>query len=98
MVLHHENRRVIVPTDAYPKYSDVLDFVRREWDIKLQNMIFETNELDVCYGEWVRIHEDAWPGLKDVIGNVHARLWMSGSTTQLQNGDSCLLEHEDILT
>ena len=71
VVLYHENERVIVPTDSLPKYSDVFDFVRKEWDVKHQDLSLETNELDICRGEWVRIHEEAWPGLKDVIGTVH---------------------------
>ena len=86
VVINYENERIIVPTDTYPKYSDILDFVRREWEVKHHNLVLETNELDICAGSWVRIHEEAWPGLKDVIGNVHVSYRATASKANNQNG------------
>ena len=74
VVVNYENDRVLVPTDTRAKYRDVVDFVRREWNLSDVPITLETNDLNICLGQWVRIHEEAWPGVKEVIGNVYVRL------------------------
>lgn len=73
IVLHHQKGSVLLPVDIYEKYSDLLAFAEKEWELKPQHIIFETDELNLCPGRRVRIHEQAWYGVKDIIGNVYVR-------------------------
>lgn len=73
LVIHHNDERVLIPVDLYTKYSDLQTFITKEWNLESKNAFFETDELDVCAGKRVRIHEQAWLGIKEVVGNVYVR-------------------------
>lgn len=74
IVIHHYSDSVLLPVDLHAKYSDLLAFAEKEWDLKQQYVSFETDELSLCPGKLVRIHEQAWNGVKDVIGNLYVRV------------------------
>ncbi|THH05475.1 hypothetical protein EW145_g4769 [Phellinidium pouzarii] len=85
VVVHHNDERVLVPVDMHAKYVDLQLFAAKEWDLNIQTLTFETDELDICAGQRVRIHEEAWRGIRDVVGNVYIRI--RGSSQKAQKGD-----------
>ncbi|KAH8110555.1 hypothetical protein DFH11DRAFT_1730239 [Phellopilus nigrolimitatus] len=85
VVVHHNDERVLLPVDMHAKYSDLQEFVAKEWEMTLRSFVFETDELDVCAGRRVRIHEEAWAGIRDIVGNVYVRTRDKGNFGLLAN-------------
>ena len=83
IVIHYCYDSVLVPVDLHAKYSDLLAFAEKEWDLKPQHLVFETDDLSICMGKPIRIHEQAWNGVKDVIGNLYVRVRDPESEAQL---------------
>ncbi|KAI5122335.1 hypothetical protein M0805_002502 [Coniferiporia weirii] len=81
-IVHHNDERVLVPVDLHAKYADLQAFAVKEWGLALGGLVFETNELNICAGKLVRIHEDAWAGIRDVVGNVYVRAHVSNLNVQ----------------
>ncbi|OCB85835.1 hypothetical protein A7U60_g7188 [Sanghuangporus baumii] len=75
LVVHFNDERVLVPAELHAKYSDLQGFIVKEWGFESPDVFYvETDELDICAGKRVRIHEEAWFGVKDVVGNVYVRI------------------------
>ncbi|KAL5512567.1 hypothetical protein ACEPAG_3220 [Sanghuangporus baumii] len=75
LVVHFNDERVLVPTELHAKYSDLQGFIVKEWGFESQDVFYiETDEFDICAGKRVRIHEEAWFGIKDIVGNVYVRI------------------------
>ena len=75
LVVHFDDERVLVPTELHTKYSDLQGFVVKEWGFESSEVFnIETDELDICAGKRVRVHEEAWFGIKDIVGNVYVRI------------------------
>lgn len=83
IVIHHLHDSILVPVDLHAKYSDLLAFAEKEWDLKDQRISFETDELGICPKSLIRIHESAWNGVKDVIGNLYVRVQEPESQTRV---------------
>lgn len=73
IVLHHGGDRILVPVDQYAKFSDLLAFAAEQWNLESQDLVIETDELDICAGKFVQIHETSWTGVKNIVGNVRIR-------------------------
>ncbi|EJD08176.1 uncharacterized protein FOMMEDRAFT_144221 [Fomitiporia mediterranea MF3/22] len=73
-VVHYDEDRVLVPVDPYAKYADLQNYVAREWNLERESIAFETDELNICAGKRIRIHEEAWIVVKDIVGNVYVRI------------------------
>ncbi|KAL5504563.1 hypothetical protein ACEPAH_7224 [Sanghuangporus vaninii] len=106
LVVHYNDERVLVSAELHAKYSDLQGFIVKEWGFESPDVFHvETDELDICAGKRVRIHEDAWFGVKDVVGNVYVRIRRSKRDHlkgQLYNRISLSIKdevkHEDALT
>ena len=81
LVVHYDDERILVPVDPYSKYSDLHAFITKEWALESQTFCIETDELNVCAGKWVKIHEEAWIGVKDIVGNIFVRVRRSSSSS-----------------
>ncbi|EJD08177.1 uncharacterized protein FOMMEDRAFT_25337 [Fomitiporia mediterranea MF3/22] len=73
-VVHYDEDRVLVPVNSYVKYADLQDYVAKEWNLEKESIALETDELDICAGIKIRIHEETWIWIKDLVGNVYVRV------------------------
>ncbi|KAL5483096.1 hypothetical protein ACEPAI_8325 [Sanghuangporus weigelae] len=106
LVVHFNDERVLVPTELHAKYSDLQEFIVKEWGFESQDVFcIETDGLDICAGKRVRIHEEAWFGIKDIVGNVYVRIRRSERDqpkgqryNQMLSFVKDEVKHEDALT
>ncbi|KLO09729.1 hypothetical protein SCHPADRAFT_1000093 [Schizopora paradoxa] len=75
LVLQYEDERMLVSMNLSSKeerYGDMLRFVKEEWGLEKEEVIFQTDEHPLCNGQRVKMNQSLFiPHITSLIGTIY---------------------------